>query len=219
MNSITLHPRVMQVCRQLLDHGDIGSLRLIQSQLLSRTGPPIGEQSTPDDLFTNIYGQRIHSDFPNNTILAPPAFASTPEAVQILLYLSDVEEVGGTTAVVPCDGPGDEAYYPPTGANEAGLVRTGQLGIPPHIWTNDRDQTEARVRAVDPDMAAFRQRLYARERLVKYTPGTALLYRMDTWHRGTRCFPNARRRTMQLAYRDADAEWCSSWHKGWGRSM
>jgi hypothetical protein len=219
INHITLHRRVASACRQLLGHAQdaVGSLRLLQSQLLSRTGPDLGVVgSCPDDMFSNIFGQRIHADYPNNTLLAPPAFGSTPEAVQILLYLSDVEEVGGSTAVVGCQGIGDEAYHPSRGEE---LVRAGQLGIPPHIWTNDREQTEALVRETHPELAAFRERLYAREKLVKYSRGTALLYRMDLWHRGTRCFSGVMRRTMQLAYRDADAEWCTSWHRGWGRSM
>ena len=84
----------------------------------------------------------------------------------------------------------------------------GQLGIPPHIWTNDRARTETLCRESDPSLAAFREKLYAREKLVKYRRGSVLLYRMDTWHRGTRCFPSVKRRTLQLAYRDKEAEWC-----------
>lgn len=70
----------------------------------------------------------------------------------------------------------------------------------------------------DPGVAAFRQRLYAREQRVAYAAGTALLYRLDTWHRGTRCRPGASRRSVQLGYRLAEAEWVTSWHRGWARN-
>lgn len=139
INAITLHPRIIAACRQLLDHepSDISSVRLLQSQLLTRTGPPLDERSKPSDLFTNSYGQRIHPDYPNNSLLVhspphlsldlathfpvireetpssgqvPPSFNTPPEAVQALLYLSNVQDVGGTTAVVPCAGEDDEAY-------------------------------------------------------------------------------------------------------------
>ena len=155
INTITLHPRIIVACRQLLGHdpSDISSLRLLQSQLLTRTGPPLAANSTSNDLFTNTYGQRIHPDYPNNTLLVPPAFNTAPEAVQVLLYLSDVHDVGGTTAVVPCEGLDDEAYFSSTDP------LAGQLGNPPHIWTNDRRLTEKLCSESDPQRAAFRKRL------------------------------------------------------------
>ena len=43
---------------------------------------------------------------------------------------------------------------------------------------DDRNFTTHRTRKQRPD-------IYADEKAVRYRPGTALLYRMDVWHRGT----------------------------------
>ena len=42
---------------------------------------------------------------------------------------------------------------------------------------------------------------------MEYRPGTALLYRMDTFHRGTPLRPGARRLTHHLVVKQAAAEW------------
>ena len=154
INAATLHPRAIALCRQLLDVGP-GELRLTMSQLLTRTGPPADAEAGPEDLYSNAFGQRIHADNSNATLLAPPPF-SQPEVVQCLLYLNDEEECGGPTAVVPRTGPDDEAYV-----YDDRRVSPG--GAPPFIWTNDQGQTEAHYRAHHPEIAAFRQRLYERE--------------------------------------------------------
>ena len=65
------------------------------------------------DPFNNS-DQRMHCDFPNHTLVCPPPW-DNPEAVEIIIYLSDVEECGGATAVVPREGAADPAYkYPMT---------------------------------------------------------------------------------------------------------
>jgi ectoine hydroxylase-related dioxygenase (phytanoyl-CoA dioxygenase family) len=209
LNTLTLHPRVIRASRQLLGlpgDDELTSLRLTLSKLLTRVGPAATAQSGPEDLFINIYGQRMHTDFPDFTLLAPPPFSEAPEMVQCLLYFDEVEEMGGTTAVVPCEGLDDPAYAAP-GPGQPFPV----AGAPPFPWTNDRQGTERRFAEAEdhPEIVAFRERLYAREVRVHYQPGTALLMRMDTWHRGTRNKPGAKRRTMQLGYRRADAEWTS----------
>ena len=109
--------------------------------------------------------------------------------------------------------------------------RVSPGGAPPFIWTNDQGQTEAHYRAHHPEIAAFRQRLYEREmhvsslwpnlspellsslssfaslilghrcRQVKYSVGSALFYRLDLWHHGTRCLPGRTRRAMQFSWR------------------
>ena len=57
--------------------------------------------------------------------------------------------------------------------------------------------------------------LYKDERLARFSPGTALLYRQDTWHRGTPLVAGAVRRTQHLVWRRMDAPWVQyggPWH-------
>ena len=74
---------------------------------------------------------------------------------------------------------------------------------------------------------------------VFFKPGTALLYRADTWHRageierldfldavrltslcaGPAVRPGKQRLTQQFMVRRADAEWCTAWHRGWARAF
>ena len=44
------------------------------------------------------------------------------------------------------------------------------------------------------------------ERAVRFRPGTALLYRMDVWHRGTPVLEGATRYTHHIGIRHADAQ-------------
>ena len=48
--------------------------------------------------------------------------------------------------------------------------------------------------------------LYAKEQAVEYRPGTVLLYRMDTFHRGTPIKPGAERLTHHFGFKRASAE-------------
>lgn len=59
----------------------------------------------------------------------------------------------------------------------------------------------------DGTVAAFRQQLYDREVQVQYTTGVALLYRLDTWHRGTPLIAGATRRVQSMIMKRVDAEW------------
>ena len=71
-----------------------------------------------------------------------------------------------------------------------------------------------------PEVAAFRQRLYAKERSVHYSAGSLLLYRYDLWHRGRPILPSARRIVMNLAWRKRScAHFITSWQQGWAKSM
>ena len=71
-----------------------------------------------------------------------------------------------------------------------------------------------------PEVAAFRQRLYAMERSVHYSAGSLLLYRYDLWHRGRPILPSARRIVMNLAWRKRScAHFITSWQQGWAKSM
>ena len=87
-------------------------------------------------------------------------------------------------------------------------------------WRNDRTTVEAEMRANRPEMAAFRERLYVREKAASFTPGTCLLYRHDVWHRGTPVRCGALRLVVNLTWRRADSgEQFTAWNYGWARGM
>ena len=204
VNALTLHPRLLTALTQLLGV-DVADLRLTQSDLWPKYG-----RAAPSAHPRDNRDQRIHVDYPNHTLLHPPHWES-PEAVELILYLSDVDECGGPTAVVPRRGRDDPAYPWP-------IVKTPGVGA--LHWVNDREQAEAYLREEAPEIAAFRtEHLYPRERYVRYRFGTVLLYRHDTWHRGTPLRPGALRLVQNMTFRKAPSEWISVLHSGWAWAM
>ncbi len=199
-NAITLHPRLLAAVAQLLGV-PVRALRLTQSDLWAKYGRAGGGGN--DD-------QRIHMDYPNHTLTHPPPW-NAPEAVEILLYLSDVDACAGATALVPREGAEDPAYRWP-------LVSTPGVGA--LRWVNDRERAEAELRLSAPEIAAFRaEHLYPRERRARYRFGSALFYRHDLWHRGTPLAPGTLRLAQNLTFRRAESEWVSTLHSGWAWAM
>jgi Phytanoyl-CoA dioxygenase (PhyH) len=204
VNAITLHPRLLRAVTQLLG-ADTAGIRLTQSDLWAKYGraTPSGDPLGNDD-------QRMHVDYPNHTLTHPPPW-DAPEAVEMIVYLSDVDECGGATRVVPRRGDGDPAYPWPI---------VGTPGVAGLEWVNDRRAAEEYLSDTAPEIAAFRaEHLYAREAAVRYRPGTVLLYRHDTWHRGTPINPGTLRIVMNLTFRLAASEWISTLHEGWSWAM
>lgn len=174
-NQVTLHPRLLAAVSQLLDQ-PIADLRLTQSDLWAkygRSGPSAGRYDNQD--------QRIHIDYPNHTLVHPAPW-DRPEAAEIIIYYSHIDDCGGPTAVVPRRGPDDSLYRWP-------IVDSPGIGELP--WINDRESAESYLADTRPELAEFRRQLYEREHLVDFRPGTVLLYRHDTWHRGTPLAPAA----------------------------
>ena len=69
-------------------------------------------------------------------------------------------------------------------------------------------------------MYEFRKKhLYPREKYVKYKFGSVLLYRHDTWHRGTPLKHGCLRLVINCTFRKADSEWISTLHQGWAWGM
>lgn len=201
-NAVTLHPRLLGAISQLLGVAAV-DLRLTQSDLwpkYGRTKAATGALDNDD--------QRIHVDYPNHT-LAHPTPWQRPEAVELILYLDNVDACGGATAVVPRSGADDPAYRWP-------IVDTP--GIAELDYVNDRTHAEAYFARERPQLAQWRQGLYARERQVHYKPGDVLMYRHDTWHRGTPLKPGSRRLVQNITYRKAASEWINVLHVGWAWS-
>lgn len=200
VNEITLHPRLLAAVAQLLGC-PVRELRLTQSDLWAKWG-----RSQPvDDPYDNN-DQRIHVDYPNHMLTHPPTW-DAPEAVEMIIYMDRVEGCGGATGVVVRTGDDDPAYpYP--------IIDTP--GVGPYPWVNDRGRAEELMLSVDQSAADWRAaHLYAREQQVHYSPGTVLLYRLDTWHRGTPIVPGALRVVQNITFRRAESEWISTVHQGW----
>lgn len=204
VNTITLHPRLLGAVSQLLGVA-MRDVRLTQSDLW----PKYGRATRAGGEFDNT-DQRIHVDYPNHTLTHPPPW-DRPEAVEVILYLSDADECGGATAVVPRSGPDDPAYRWP-------IVDTPGVGA--LDWINDRAHAEAYLAEHAPEVAKWRaEQLYAREVRVIYRVGSVLFYRHDTWHRGTPLEPGVLRLVQNLTFRKAASEWISTLHAGWAWSM
>lgn len=202
-NSVTLHPHLLAAVGQLLDV-EVNNLRLTQSDLWAK----YGNDNTARSVFDN-QDQRIHVDYPNH-LLAHPTPWHRPEAVEAILYLSDVDKCGGGTAVVAREGDNDPAYPWP-------IVDTPGVGDLDYV--NDKASAEIYMQQERPEALALRERLYAREQYVSFRPGTLLLYRHDTWHRGTPMVPGALRLAHNLSFRRAECEWISTVHVGWAWSL
>ncbi|MCH2172498.1 phytanoyl-CoA dioxygenase family protein [Myxococcota bacterium] len=203
-NDITLHPRLLRSVAELLG-SRIRDLRLTQSDLW----PKYGRHSSPEHPAEND-DQRIHVDYPNHTLTHPPRW-NAPEAVEIILYLTDISECDGATALVPRDGRDDPAYPWP-------IVETP--GVGDLVWINDRTTAEAHLANTAPEIAEWRaQHLYPRECQVRFHSGTLLFYRHDTWHRGTPLRPGTCRLAQNLTFRLSTSEWVSTLHSGWAWGM
>jgi hypothetical protein len=200
-NAVSLHPRLLAAIAELLDVPTT-QLRLTQSDLWLKYG-----QIRPPGTFDND-DQRIHVDYPNHTLVHPSPW-SRPEAVELILYLDDVADCAGATALVPRNGPNDPAYRWP-------IVDTP--GVADLDYINDRSHAEAYFATQRPDLAAWRASLYAREQRVRFKPGNVLFYRHDLWHRGTPLAPGRMRLAHNITYRNAHAEWISALHVGWAWS-
>ena len=199
LNALTLHPRLLSAVSSLLGR-PVSDIRLSQSDLWPKYGRAEKSAGTLDNM-----DQRIHVDYPNHT-LAHPAEWHRPEAVEMIVYLSDVDDCGGPTAVVSREGADDPAYRWP-------IVDTP--GVADLDYVNDRESAEAYFAAERPALAGWRSTLYERERYTAFKPGDVLFYRHDTWHRGTPMKPDTLRLVQNITFRRADCEWISTLHIGW----
>src|SRR5262249_62339109 len=103
-NAVTLHPRVLAAIAQLLGVATT-ALRLTQSDLWPKYGQQ--RELRARGALDNDE-QRIHIDYPNHTLVHPSPW-NRPEAVELILYLDDVADCGGATALVAPNRPGGPA--------------------------------------------------------------------------------------------------------------
>jgi Phytanoyl-CoA dioxygenase (PhyH) len=87
LNRLTVHPDLADIARRMLDTPDV---RLYKGELWAKYGGGVD------------YDQLLHRDFGNHTLVVPRADGSWCD-LTTFLYLSDVDESNGSTAVVPRD--------------------------------------------------------------------------------------------------------------------
>ena len=152
VNQMALHPRLMIAIAQLFGLSDLTDCRLTQMEVWPKYGRVDSSYEKNEE---DNADQRIHCDYLNHTLVHPPPW-DEPEAVEIILYLSKVEDCEGATAVVSRTGNGDPAYTYPI-YQMPGFGNTE--------WKNNRKIAEVYLQEVAPDIAEFRAtNLYMRER-------------------------------------------------------
>jgi len=201
VNELAVNPRILSAVAQLLGEPDAMDLRLTQTEVWPKYGRT--DSFTPD--FKDNSDQRMHCDFTSHTLTHPPAWHE-PDAVEIIIYLSSVEDCEGATAVVPRLEDSDPAYqYPIDQMPGMGLLD----------YYNNREICEAYLQEADPKVAEYRTQLYAREKKVRYRLGTVLFYRHDTWHRGTPLKPGCLRVVVNMTFKRASSDSICQMHMGW----
>ena len=193
INKIATNKVLIAMAGQLLNCAP----RLIQMVAWAKSGSEFTSSSSNND-------QRMHMDYGNNSFVHPPPF-NNPNAVSCILYLSDTDETGGGTAIVPRNGPNDKWYIPP-------YVRMpGQAG---YEFINDKTEAETMMLYEGCD----RSELYNREIIPDYEFGDVLWYRHDVWHRGTPVKPGKIRYVVNLAWKRDNAP-ILCWNRGWTQNM
>ena len=198
LNRITLEESLLHAVSDLLGV-EVCETRLTQSDVWAKYG-----RETQKSIQDNA-DQRIHIDYPNHTIAHPTPW-HRPEAVEMIVYLSDAESGMGGTAVVPRQGKDDPAYRWP-------IIDSPGIGDLRYI--NNKAAAEDYFAEQRPELAAWRQSLYAREVRTDYRKGDVLFYRHDTWHRGTPLASKESRVVQNITFRKAASEWISTLHIGW----
>jgi hypothetical protein len=196
---LTLDPNLILAVKQLLKTPDI---LLTQSDAWGKYGSLDRSAQKNND-------QRMHMDYGNNSFLHPDVW-SEPEAVSVIIYLSDTKVTGGGTAVVPRKGLNDPLYQFPY------INMPGQANIE---FFNDRQHAEEYIQQINPKMATFRQKLYQRELKLKPKIGDILFYRLDTWHRGTPVNKGHIRNVMNLVWKKKNCHWIHVWNSAWTKKM
>ena len=140
----------------------------------------------------------IRCSYSNNTLVVPPRepFAE-PEGVACIMYFSD-PSAGGTTGIV---------------TNRDVLEVVGEQ-IMPRTYAVEGPRGADSTERPYGIRADNKHPLYSRaEHALEYRPGTVLLYRFDTFHRGTPVNPllpkGQGRFTLHVGLRRARAEWTS----------
>ena len=196
INKITVHKKLIKCVEQLLNTEHI---LLSQSIAWAKYGIVTNDIQANND-------QRIHMDYGNNTWLHPPKWEH-PNAVAAIIYYSNTEETGGSTALVERNGNNDEVYSYPY---------VHMPGIANKPFFNNKDAAE---KSVSGKTKYIREKCYEREIKPHFKPGDVLFYRLDLWHRGTPVNIGKVRYVHNLLWIKKDALGFNIWNKGWTQNM
>ena len=196
LNKIAVHPELLAKVRSILKTNQI---RLVQSIPWAKYGVPADGPNSNND-------QRMHMDYGNN-MYGMPLPNEPLQAVAAIVYYSNTEETGGATAIVPRISDTDPVYKWPY---------VHMPGIGGYPFVNNRNMAE---KIMDPDSKKIRDQCYSREILPTFHLGDVLLYRLDTWHRGTPVKTGKVRYTHNLLWKRADNTDIQVWNKGITQSM
>lgn len=124
-------------------------------------------------------------DYSNNTLVVPPRPPQLPETMNCIMYYTSCADSGGATTAVSKRESG-QAMTPRTySVVDDWPVRRSKHHVRSKITPQSRRIYDRAIFAEIACLLADLQALYAKEFAVEYRPGTALLYSMDTLHRGT----------------------------------
>ena len=199
IDQISINENVIQCVQQLLDTPNI---LLVQCDTWGKKGCyDLSTHSNND--------QRMHMDYGNNMFLHPPDW-NNPEAVAAIVYLSDVNDTEGGTALVPKEGASDPLYKPPY---------MNMPGINKYKFITDKINAEKYFKENHSEVYDFRQQLYERELKLSPACGDILFYRLDLWHRGTPVKYGKVRFVMNLLWKKKECFWINQWNPGWTKNM
>ena len=199
LDYLSMDEKIINFVQSLLNTNDI---LLCQCDTWGKEGSnDFSDQSNND--------QRIHMDYGNNMFLHPSDWEE-PEAVAAIIYLSDVRETLGGTAVVPKNKLTNDLYKFPY---------INMPGISGNKFINNKHQAEQYFKESNKDIYDFRQRLYDNEIILKPKLGSILFYRLDIWHRGTPVKKDKTRFVMNLLWKKKECTWINTWNPGWTKEM
>jgi hypothetical protein len=199
IDHLSFNENIIKQCQCLLETND---LLLSQSDTWGKTGKSDYTSQSNND-------QRMHMDYGNNTFLHPSEW-DKPEAVAVIIYLSDTNETGGSTALVPRNGADDRVYKFPY------VNMPGYSNFP---FLNDRNSSENYFSETNQPVFNFRNELYKREVKINSNKGDVLFYRLDLWHRGTPVNEGKTRFVTNLIYKKRDCYWIHTWNPGFTKNM
>jgi ectoine hydroxylase-related dioxygenase (phytanoyl-CoA dioxygenase family) len=199
LDNISLNENIIKCVKQLLDTENI---LLVQCDTWGKKGKDELSEFSNND-------QRMHMDYGNNMFLHPTNW-DNPEAVAAIIYLSDINETHGGTALVPREGDDDPLYKTPY---------KNMPGINEHKFINDKISAENYFKDTNPEIYEFRQELYNKEKILRPNFGDILFYRLDLWHRGTPVKNNKVRFVMNLLWKKKECFWINYWSPGWTKNM
>lgn len=200
LDKISIHDRLICCVQELLITENI---LLVQADTWGKEGI----SSTYDS--NSNQDQRMHMDYGNNTFLHPPKWEN-PEAVSIIIYLSDISETQGGTALVPNNTQTQKLYNSPY---------IDMPGIKNYQFNNNYEHAESYFRDKYPKVHQFRQKLYQQEITPQAKIGDILFYRLDLWHRGTPVKIGKVRFVMNLVFKKKECFWINQWNPGWTQKM